>query len=92
MFKPKRPGFYQCTVKYGYNLDNVKVMDLYFDNNGKWIDQYRQDVFSGYRVYKSGRLPLEENRVYTDNLCERDHVIAWRKLPNAYKEFKLTRK
>ena len=86
--KPKESGRYQCTVMYGYNLDNVRVMDLYFDtlDGGKWLDDRRQSVFSGYKVYKDGRVPLEENRVFTDGLCERDHVIAWRKLPKAYGE------
>lgn len=81
LFLPKDNGWYQCTMKNGI------VMDLYFDRlDGvpHWIDRRRQQVFDGYKVYKSGREALEYNRVYTDSLCERENVIAWRRCQRGY--------
>lgn len=85
--KPKESGWYQCTVKHGYGTDKPRVMDLYFDitlNTYWWIDRRRQQVFDGYRVYLFSRAPIDDNRVFKDSLCERDDVLAWRKLPKVY--------
>lgn len=86
--KPKKAGKYLCTVRYGSELENTKVMDLYFDtiDGGRWIDDRRQNVFDGYKVYVTGRIATEDNRVYTDALCERSFVSAWKKMPRGYKE------
>ena len=86
--KPKKCGEYLCTVKYGSNLDMSKVMILSFDtiDGGKWIDESRQNVFDGYKVYISGKVPMESNRVFTDGLCKRDFVVAWKRLPKAWKD------
>lgn len=85
-WKPKKSGWYQCTVRYGYERPDPCVMDLYFrSGDGKWIDRRRQHVFEGYKVYKSGREPMEYNRVYTDSLCERIDILAWRPLPRIYR-------
>lgn len=85
--KPKKVGWYQCTVRYGSELENSKVMDLYFDtiDGGKWIDDRRQNVFDGYKVYMAGRPAMETNRIYTDSLCERGFVVAWKNMPKGYK-------
>ena len=39
-------------------------------------------------MYKVCRAPIEENHVYSDSLCERKDVIAWKKLPVKYKDKK----
>lgn len=82
LFKPK-DGSYLCTVK-------DRVMILYYDTvDKKWYDLNRLSVFQGYKVYKQGRAVIDENRVHDDGLCERDDVIAFKKIP---REAKLLRK
>lgn len=81
LLKPKKDGWYRCTV--GSNSANV--IDLYFDTwSGVWEDRRRKQVFSGYKVYKPGREPMEYNRVHTDSLCTRFDVIAWKKIEKPY--------
>lgn len=84
LFRPKKAGWYQCTVRV--ETYNTRVMNLYFDTieGGKWLDLKRQKVFDGYKVYKPGRETLEYHRVHTDELCERIDILAWRKLPRPY--------
>lgn len=91
-FKPKGDGCYLCTIKtqelnddydYGYSY-YVKTL-YYYPDGDFWLDTSRQSVFDGYKVYKSCRATIEENRVHTDSLCIRDDVIAWKKLPKHYK-------
>lgn len=86
--KPKEEGWYQCTVQHGYGIDEPMVMDLYFwfkpDHGGVWVDRRRQKVFDGYKVYQQCRAPIDDNRVFTDYLCEREDVIAWKKLPKCF--------
>lgn len=85
-FRPKKDGWYQCWIKNGEDSKYWYVMDLYFDScEKKWLDRRRQSVFNGYKVYKSGREPLDYNRVYEDSLCERDNVIAWKKMPMTFR-------
>ena len=60
-------------------------MDLYF-HDGYWVDRRRKQVFEGYKVYKPSRAAIEDNRVWNDELCDREDVIAWRRLPNVYKK------
>ena len=82
--RPRKDGRYLCTTTAGY------VLDLYYiirDGEGKWIDIRRKNVFDGYKVYKSGREPLEYNRVFEDSLCERIDILAWKKLPRAYRSW-----
>ena len=85
--KPKKYGKYLCKVLYGSELEHNEVVILTFDtiDGGKWIDENRQSVFDGYKVYISGKVPMESNRVFTDGLCKRDFVVAWKKLPKAWK-------
>lgn len=89
--KPKKSGWYQCTVEYGYgpNKPSPKVMYLYFrERDSKWINLSRQNVFDGYNVYESCRAPIDNNRVYTDCECERIDVVAWKHLPKYYRWWK----
>lgn len=76
---PRDYGWYLCT------MENGRVMELYYDWLLKeWIDKRRKSVFDGYKVYKSGKEPLDYNRVYGDVKCLRDDVVAWKELPKPY--------
>ena len=84
-FKPKKDGWYQCTVAHGNGLNRPRVMDLYFRTwDSSWNDKRRQNVFDGYKVFESGRAPIDDYRVYSDSECVRIDVVAWRKLPRCY--------
>lgn len=79
--KPKRDGWYLCTV-------GDQVTRLYYnEREDRWVNVSRQQVFDGYKVYKTGREPLEYNRVYTDRLCEPDDILAWKRLPKSSRLF-----
>lgn len=84
--KPKKEGWYQCVIQDG------GVMDLYFwfkpDVGGVWKDKRRQQVFDGYKVYKPSRAPIDDNRVWGDELCERIDVVAWKKIPRVSRRFR----
>ena len=87
---PKESGHYLCTVGVWdgdeYKLTIAKLYFMVRDGKGKWFDPNRQSVFDGYKVYNACRAPIEENRVWTDSLCERtDNVIAWKKLPKCWR-------
>lgn len=81
--RPKESDNYLCT------LENGSVVKLYFmvrDSKDIWIDPNRQSVFDGYKVYSQCRAAIEENRVWTDGLCKRtDEVVAWKKMPKAWR-------
>lgn len=84
--KPKRDGWYQCTIRHGENMEKAYVTDLlYKARTDKWIDVHRQSVFENYKVYRKHDFPHEENQIYTDRMCVRDSVVAWKKLPRVYK-------
>lgn len=85
-FKPKKDGWYQCTVNDGFQDGRPRVMDLHYDTiTGRWVDLRRQRVFEGYKVYKQCRAAIEDNRVYSDSECVWIDILAWRKLPKCYK-------
>ena len=88
--KPKKDGWYQCTVQHGFGIDQLRVMDLYFCTIDRecWLDKRRRQVFDGYKVYKPSRAPIDDNRVWEDGLCERNDVLAWRNLPRVYSRWK----
>lgn len=103
-WKPKKSGWYQCSVMEGYGIGGSRVLDLYYEaeiesynnvniikpqNTGRWIDYRRQSVFSGYKVYNACRAPIEDNRVWQDIMCERIDVVAWRKLPTPYNRWRM---
>lgn len=93
--KPKKDGWYQCTVEFEIEIDEVNhihksyVMDLYYyTETNQWRDNRRQNVFDKYEVYgncegPSGHDALE--RIYADNYCILDEVIAWKNLPKPYR-------
>lgn len=90
--KPKKNGWYQCTIDSVVDEEKNQyqsyVMDLYYDvKNNKWIDNRRQDIFNIYEVYghckgPNGTTALE--RIYGDDYCIRDDVIAWKLLSKPY--------
>ena len=84
--KPKKEGWYQCTVEVPGQ--QRYVMDLYWYNRlgGRFRDNRRQNVFDSYIVYGYNDETRELNlRLYTEPLCDRtEGVIAWRKLPRTY--------
>lgn len=81
--KPKKDGFYLCTIDVGERY----IEKLWYNSRfNTWSDLRRQKVFDGYVVYKPCRAPIQENRVYTDGLCDRtEDVVAWKKLPKFYR-------
>lgn len=82
--KPKEDAYYLCTIGMG-KTDGYILKLFYNTRTDKWTDIRRQKVFDGYVVYKLCRAPIEENRVYTDGMCDRtDEVVAWKRLPKAY--------
>lgn len=95
--RPKSQDHYQCIVRYGFfgQFEEPMVIDLYWlyipDRGYVWVDRRRRSVFRGYKVYLQNRAPLEDNRIFDDNLCERNDVIAWRKLPRIPKKWRKKR-
>lgn len=91
--KPKKDGWYQCTVDFEFDeVNRIRksyVMDLYYyTETDQWCDNRRQSVFNEYEVYRyckgpNGNAALE--RVYTGNDCVRNDVIAWKNLPKPYR-------
>jgi hypothetical protein len=68
MMKPKRDGWYQCTIRHGENMEKAYVTDLLYKARlNRWIDVHRQNVFEGYRVFNV-RGPIDA--------CLRVHIIG----------------
>ena len=87
-FKPKKDGEYLCVIDNPYELRYV-VQLSYTEYLNKWENTGRSSVFEGYKVYKHGRATIEDNRVYSDRLCDRTReVVAWKKLPKPCKMWK----
>lgn len=83
--KPTKRGWYICYIKYGEEDAQEYIMDLYWDEkNKKWKDNRRLDVFSLYDVYGYGEKQCR-HKIYKDNLCIRDDVIGFKRLPRKYK-------
>lgn len=89
--KPEERGWYQCSIRYGEEKDQAYVMDLWWDDKKEiWRDNRRLDVFNSYDVYGYGDFTDALSRqmkklLHKDNLCERDDVIAFKKLPKIYR-------
>lgn len=80
-YKPDSDGWYICSIKYGDRDSQEYVMDLWYDVvNDKWKDNRRQDVYNCYTVTN-----YEGNKMYSDNLCIRKDVIAFKNIPKTYK-------
>lgn len=87
--KPKKDGWYLCTCEHGNGLNKPRVMLLWYRVwDDKWINDSRLSVFNGYKVYKSSRAPIEDNRVWEDTDCERIDVMAWKKVPLKWRWWK----
>lgn len=83
--KPKKNGWYQCTVEI--SGQQRYVMDLYwYGELQRFKDNRRQSVFSDYDVYAYNDTTYEYDKpVNTNSLCDRtDDVVAWRKMPKPY--------
>ena len=77
--KPKKDGWYECTVEVKGQQRYVMQLFWYNDTQ-RFISNIRLGVFEEYTVsnYKGKRL-------YRDRLCDRtDSVIAWRKCHKPY--------
>ena len=85
--KPKKRGWYICSIRYGENPCQDYVMDLFWDEKiEQWKDNRRLDVYNTYKVYGyNNETRLEDKRIYKDNVCFRTDVIAFKKLPKIYK-------
>ena len=83
--KPKKNGWYQCTVEVP-GLQRY-VMDLYwYSKCQRFKDIRRLDIFESYKVYGWNDETHKQDKLLTSNrLCDRtENVIAWRKMPRAY--------
>ena len=65
------------------------VMDLWWDDIRQvWKDNRRLNVFQEYEVYGYGSDIIGgiiKKQLYHDNLCERNDVIAFKKVPKIYR-------
>ena len=77
--KPKKNGWYQCTVEVPGQ--QRYVMDLYwYGETGRFIDNRRQNVFDTYKVYG-----CDGKQLTTIPLCDRTtRVKAWCNMPDVY--------
>ena len=84
---PKKRGWYICSIRYGEEPRQAYVMDLFWDEKTlRWKDNRRLDVYNTYEVYGyNGETHLNDKRIYKDNVCFRDDVIDFKKLPKIYK-------
>lgn len=83
--KPKKSGWYICSIRYGEEQGQAYVMDLWWDEKlERWRDNRRINVFELYEVFGYGK-GNEKMRMYYDNTCYRSDVIAFKKLPKIYK-------
>ena len=84
---PKKRGWYICSIRYGEEPGQAYVMDLFWDENTlRWKDNRRLDVYNTYEVYGyNDETHLNDKRIYKDNVCFRDDVVAFKKLPKIYK-------
>lgn len=83
--KPKKDGWYICTVEVP-RMQRY-VMDLYwYGKNQRFKDNRKQLVFSDYDVYAYNDVTHEYDKpINTDSLCDRtENVIAWKKSPKPY--------
>lgn len=77
--KPKKDGWYTCTVEVPGR--QRYVMDLYwYSEIQRFKDNRRQDVFNTYKVFG-----YKGNELHTCELCDRTkEVVAWKKRPRTY--------
>ena len=87
--KPKKRGWYICSIRYGEEPGQAYVMDLFWNEKlERWQDNRRLDVFQTFEVLGWGEDIRGNNikkQIYYDNCCYRDDVVAFKKLPTIYK-------
>ena len=86
-YKPSKRDWYICSIRYGEEPGQAYVMDLFWDEKEeKWKDNRRLDVYNTYEVYGyNDETHLIDKRMYKDNLCYRNDVIAFKKIPRIYR-------
>lgn len=73
-YKPKKDGWYICTVEVCQQQRYVMLLYWYSDQN-KFIDNNRQNIFDTYRV-----LNYASEELKSCSLCDRTSgVIYWKK-------------
>lgn len=79
-------GIY-AQLDMGEEPGQAYVMDLFWDEKTlRWKDNRRLDVYNTYKVYGyNDETHLNDKRIYKDNVCFRDDVVAFKKLPKIYK-------
>lgn len=83
--KPKKDGWYICTVEVPGQ--QRYVMDLYwYSESQSFKDNRRRHVFDIYKVLGyDDETNDHTNHIFTDNLCDRTiNVKAWKNTPKAY--------
>lgn len=85
-YKPKKRGWYICSIRYGNDPEQAYVMDLFWDDEvEKWKDNRRIDVYDTYKVYGyNDETGLMDKQIHQDHLCRRNDVIGFKKLPDVY--------
>lgn len=88
-YEPKDKGWYICSIRYGEEPSQAYVMELWWDDIRQvWKDNRRLNVFQEYEVYGYGSDIIGgiiKKQLYHDNLCERNDVIAFKKVPKIYR-------
>lgn len=79
--KPKKSGWYLCSIRFGTTYLTEYIMDLYYDaEHDVWKDDRRINVFQLYTV-----IDALGKHVYRDETCIRNDVVAFKRLPHTYR-------
>lgn len=82
--KPKKDGWYLCTVKLSDGDCHIEQLYWYGE-----IQQFKNkqvvDIYSTCDVYAYNRVTHEYDILVKDYI-PREQVIAWKKLPRVYKK------
>lgn len=92
--KPKKDGWYLCTVLFPFTKDfdgsdvyQTYVMDLYwYCDKQKFLDNRVGQIFDMYEVIGYGqnnKVKILKEEYHYDRTY---HVVAWRRLPKPYKD------
>lgn len=83
--KPTKLGWYICKVKR--EDGKIGFIALFYDDqHDAWVNGSRLSVFQTYEVYKPCKGPDGEDgleRIYKDDKCIRDDVVAWKNMPKS---------
>ena len=87
--KPEKSGWYICSIRYGHEKSQAYVMDLWYDlDKDTWFDNRRRDVYSTYKVYGYSDITNKfDKRIYSDHLCIREDLYAWKRMPKLCKRY-----